>query len=386
MPHHIRAKRNGAYGPPNVTSKYAPLEDITFSDTDVSFCNNLVMRRWAVLNSCGFLPQSLTLVLPSWTTAVASEKKKDQKPPLVVISSNRSHWIKKGLDSGDLQLQTLELEAGEFDSASDLRALDFTDINEERQRSKPPQPPLPSPPMYHPKRIGKTSEQRNVYVVVHTREYKTYKDTLEGTGITVVGWMFTPPQPDEPLLCGFGASRYAAIEFCKELRRRADNRWDYAWLFDDNVVAFTSFAGYEKVEAAMASGPVDPATGAPRPYMCAGFSGGTATVSSGENADWARRELKAGEEDGIRGKEYARLPTSSGKGLVQQAALWNIAELQRRKLNFGPIFVASGEDVSLGNYFDAKNERGTAETKMPYLYYEGIGIVKEDATIDASEG
>jgi hypothetical protein len=49
--------------------------------------------------------------------------------------------------------------------------------------------------------------------------------------------------------------------------------------------------------------------------------------------------------------------------------LWNIAYLTTNNLNFSPIYIASGEDVSFGGYFDTK--------KIPYLYYEGIGVRKE---------
>jgi len=377
MAKYIRASRKMNYGPPNVTSKYSPLENISFAETDAGYCDDILMRRWKVLNFLGILPRPLALVLPNWATAVTSEQKARQKPPLVVISSNRSNWIKKGIDTGGLQLEALG--SAQFDNASDLRALDLTDLNALLGKTHP------SPPMYCPSRIGAAAGPRNVYVVVHANEYLTYKTNLAGTGITVVGWMFQKPRPDEMLLCGFGASRFAAIEFCKTLRTRAGNPWDYAWLFDDNVVAFTSFAGYLKVEAAMASGPTDPATGRPRPYICAGFSGGSTTISPIENTEWAKKELKEGKRDGIRGKEYAALPAVKKKGLIQQAALWNIAELTRLNLNFGPIFVNSGEDVSLGNYFNVKN-KDEAKPKMPYLFYESISIRKEDTGDDSSPG
>jgi len=359
----IMAYRSAKYGPPNVTDKYRPLDEINFKETDPDFCKTLLTRRWQVLKYIGLLPQTLGLLLPNWETAIAAEAGKN--PPLVVISTNRSNWIKKGIDAGNRQLEALDVT--QFDNASDLRAL----LGTARQTV--------SPPMYHPSRIG-SAGPRNVYVVVHAAEYLTYKRTLAGTGITVVGWIFQPPRENEMPLVGFGASRFAAIQFCKELRTAAGEPWNYAWLFDDNVVAFTSFAGYTKVEAAMAKGKRDPRKPKPIPYICAGFSGGTKTISVTKNAKWAYDELEAGKEDEIRGKQYAELPpTKPDGGVIQQAALWNIAELTAKHLNFGPIFLTSGEDVSFGNYFMRNDE-------IPFLYYEGIGIVKEDNENDGSEG
>lgn len=210
--------------------------------------------------------------------------------------------------------------------------------------------------------------------MVHSAEYETYQTTLAGTGITVVGWGFRRPRRSAIPVCGFGASRFAAIEFCKQLREMAGNPWDYAWLFDDNVVAFTAFAGYVKVEEAM-----DKAKREGKPFICAGFSGGTTAIVATENQSWARKEVEAGKKAGsTRGKQAATLPPTKTPALVQQAALWNIAELATRKLNFGPVFVASGEDVSIGNYFDLK--------KIPYLHYGGINIVKENTTDDGGPG
>ena len=358
MPKFFQAYRNSAYGPPLVTQKYAPLENIDLAGADDDFCDGLLTKRWQVLNNLGLLPQQLNLILPDWPYTSFGEK--DKKPPLVVISSNRSQWIKKGIEAGNVQLDKLKIE--EFDNASDLRAL--TALSKQKT----------SPPMYAPKRIGEAAGPRNVYVLVHGAEYETYVTNLADTGITVVGWEFRRPRRRAIPVCGFGASRFAAIEFCKQLRQMAGDPWDYAWLFDDNVVAFTGFAGYVQVEQAM-----DKAKKDGKPCICAGFTGGTKTISARENQKWADAEITAGKKPrSERGKQASALPKSKTPGLVQQAALWNIAELTARSLNFGPIFVTSGEDVSIGGYFDFK--------KIPYLYYEGIKILKEDPENDGSPG
>lgn len=344
----ISAYRNSAYGPPLVNQKYAPLEDIVFTGADTDTCDAFLTRRWQLLAGMGLLPQPLHLIVPKWSTVTEAED--GTKPPLVVISTNRSNWIKKGIEAGNVQLTNVKLK--QFVSASDLRAL--TALTGQTQ----------SPPIYAPARIGDPDE-RKVYVVVHAAEYDTYKTNLAGTGITVVGWSFQPPRRRSIPLCGFGASRYAAIEFCKYLRTQAGEPWDYAWLFDDNVVALGPFAGYQKVEDAMAAGG--------KTRACAGFHGGTVTLPPSEIRAWADKEVKAG-----RGKQTSKLEVSKPPGLIQQASLWNIAYLTENKLNFGPIFIQSGEDVSIGNYFDVE--------ETPYLYYEGVTIRKEDVTNDNSEG
>ena len=362
----IQAYRNAAYGPPAVTQKYAPLSNIDLSEADENLCSTLLMRRRRLLKLLGLLPLQLHLILPNWDTTIGEEV--DTKPPLVVISSNRSKWIKKGIEAGRAQLAKLKI--AQFDTASDLRAL--TALSKQKV----------SPPMYCPSRIGEAGP-RNVYVVVHAAEYDIYQTNLAGSEITVVGWQFQPPKrigkrAGIPLL-GFGASRFAAIEFCKQLRTAAGEPWDYAWLMDDNVVAFTSFVGYQRVEDAM-----DAARTEEKPCICAGFSGGTNTLAPKENKEWAERELKEGDEEresgeeSDRGRQYTDFPEDTGKGLIQQAALWNIAELTTRHLNFGPIFVTSGEDVSIGNYFDLK--------KIRYLYYERTKVRKENTEDDGGPG
>ena len=379
----IKAQRNGSYGPPLVTTKYAPLQNISFSDADKDLCDGLMIARWRVLNSMGLLPQRLNLILPDWDKAFTNERGK--KPPLVVISNNRSLWIKAGMEAGKKQLKAIkeldpeEKEMTEFDNASDLRALTALI----RQKV--------SPPMYSPFRIGKAAGERNVYIVVHALEYQTYRTNLDEFGVTIVGWEFQRPGRSRAFpLCGFGASRFAAIEFCKALRTAAGDPWDYAWLFDDNVVAFTNFAGYVKVEAAIARALTEEEeevqadgtkTKRKKRYICAGFRGGTNAEPMAKNKGWAEGEVKAAEREGpasTRGKQAKDLPKSIVPGLVQQAALWNIAELSRKNLNFGPIFITSGEDVSLGKYFDLKGIR--------YLFYNGIRVIKEETYADGGEG
>ena len=348
----IKAKINTAYGPPNVTSKYSPLADITMETANKSLHEALLDNRLKLLKFAGLLPQTLNLIT-NWDDAIGNEV--ETKPPLVVISTNRSLWIKNGI--GAFAAQPADQRG--IISSSDLRALTARN----RQTT--------SPPMYIPDRIGEAASDRNVYIVVHASEYTTYKRNLAGTNITVVGWEFNLPKanraPRGVWLCGFGASRYAAIEFCKTLRTQATPEdegapWDYAWLFDDNVVAFTGFDGYGVVEDRMDAD-----------HVCTGFSGGSVAKEFSENRTWANSEVEAGRH--VPRKKMADPITT---GLIQQAALWNIDYLTREHLNFSPVFLTSAEDVSLSTYFDIM--------EIPYHYYDGVTVVKETPFADGSQG
>jgi len=353
----ISVNRRHHYGGSTVATKYSPLEDIKFpgdkKKVNTVSCSNILAYRHKLLTMAGLLPQPLNLTLSNWRTVAAAEV--GRKPPLVVISTNRANWIKKGLDEG--------MRLGPFANASELTALRWSKNT--------------SPPIYAPSRMA-DPEERGVYIVVHASEYNKYKKTLAGTRIEVVGWEFTAPlthrDKRKMWLTGFGASRYAAISFCKELRIRAlfaarvstkadTSVSNYAWLFDDNVVALGRFAGFEAVEKAMDDADED--------NVCAGFHGGTTADSHDEIVAWANSEDKKGH-----GSQAETLPPSETPDLIQQAVLWNIDYLTENELNVGLVYINSAEDVSLGNYFKLSDP-------VPCLYYKGIPIYKELASNDS---
>ncbi len=347
----IKTNKNQNFGNNLGTQKYSPLLDPQYEAGDQNYYSALLTNRWNLLSAANLLPQPLALATPNWAAITAAEAGKN--PPLVVISSNRSKWIKAGIEAADTQLENLPGSLANFTNAGDLRALTAS-VGQKT-----------SPPIYCPKRID-PALNRNVYIVVHFLEYNDYKTELAGTGITVVGWLFRPPTPSPGggvRVTGWGASRYAAIEFCKYLRTAAANPWDYAWLLDDNVVALASFTGYKSVEDEMTGNDV-----------CACFEGGTKALTKAENCEWAKREIQAG-----RGKQEdkSKLVKSKDKALIQQAALWNIDYLTRNNLNFAPVYISSGEDLSFSNYFD---NRG-----IKYRNYSGITVRKELATDDGSD-
>lgn len=339
----IEVSKQMAYGGHLVNEKYKPLLNVQYQDGDRGIYSRLASHRAELLTAAHILPQPLEL-RTSWPAAITAENKAGQLPPLVVISSNRSTWIAAGIGACTEQLKHVR-----FSVAHDLNAL--TDKGKVGQ----------SPPLYAPARTG---PNRNVYIVVHLFEYTQYKTALEGLGITVVGWRFHRPR-GSPVgeLAGFGASRFAAIEFCKELRSASGNRWDYAWLLDDNVVGITSWPGYVAFETIMATKPKS---------LCVGFKAGTLAEKQSDIVTWAANEVKKGRAI------PTALPRSEPKGLVQQASLWNIKELTDSYLNFGPAFIHSAEDVSFTKYLDLQ--------PLPYFFYEGAKVRKEAAREDGTKG
>jgi hypothetical protein len=346
----ITTNKNTQYGPPLVNQKYAPLLGPVFLGADRPIYSGMLNNRMAMLRAGGVLGRQLVLAVPNWANTIAAEA--GHLPPLVVVSSNRAAWIRRGIDASHTQLEYLGVAA--YNSASDLNALtDLANLGI-------------SPPLYAPSRIG---ANRNVYVVVNIAEYTNYKNRLAGTGITPVGWYFNRPAGAQRnmRMVGFGATRFAAMEFCKTLRRLAAAAaggaapWNSAWIIDDNVVALSGFAGFAAVEGALGAN------------ACAGFHGGTRAQTPAEDKSWALGQIADG-----RGQQAANLPAPLPVGIVQQVALWNVGHFDINHLNFGPLFITSAEDTSIASYF---NRAGIA-----YQFYNGIGVKKEDPTHDNGPG
>lgn len=346
----IKAERHMNYGGTAVTQKYSPLHNITYTRTDESVYSKLLTNRLDLLVAANILPQPLRLVT-DWEKALSRGA---PDPPLVVISSNRSNWIATGLRVAKDQKTITE-----YEGSNDLEAL----TGKVRGQTQ-------SPPLYAPARL---EGDRRIFIVVHENEYATYRAVLS-SDIIVVGWSFRTPPTSPAELTGFGASRYAAMEFCKYARaNKTGAPWDYAWLLDDNVVGITRFPGFKVVEDAIkATKPTQ---------VCAAFQGGAGVEGFTKTKDWASGEVNATPS---RRKPTVLDPTTTPVGIIQQAALWNIAYFTEQKLNFSPLFVASGEDVSLGNFFNLVIPDRTTEPRepgkpaVPYLYYGSSKVWKEE--------
>ena len=344
----IAVDKNTGYGGALVNQKYRPLQNPQILVGDAPTYAGLLTRRDQLLRNMALWPKPLRLAAPNWANMVAGEA--GHNPPLVVVSSNRSNWIAEGIRASTRQLARLPAP---YIGPSDLRALRADDGQGQ------------SPPIYAPDRLG-PAPNRNVYIVVHVAEYAEYRAALIGTGINVVGWEFQRRGRRKAAITGFGASRFAAIEFCKRLRARAAAAaggvapWDYAWLLDDNVVAFSNFPGYDQIENDLAAANV--------PQAAAGLHGGTVAETALTNQTWARNLVGYMAQP----QPVPALPAHIAVGILQQAVLWNIDYLTTNNLNFGKTYFASAEDLSLGSYFD--------HTNRPYFFYNGISVRKEEVT------
>ncbi|MEW1551708.1 hypothetical protein [Streptomyces tsukubensis] len=373
----VSADFNEAYGDPVVTAKYSPLSGISFNgDGAAGYGSELLQLRMNVLTGRNLFG-TLRLVVPRWDTVRTQEATAGRRPPLVVVSSGRANWIRAGVQAAAARAKEIQ---GGYQGMGDMRALGLTRGDAARQ------PPKPSP-IYSPTRAG---PDRGVYVVVHAAEYGFYHSKLADLGITVVGWEFTAQRTR---LAGFGASRYAALQFCKELRSPLPGNgppplraaWSCAWVFDDNVAALAGLSLRREgnpvqvvdrlpvVENAVAAVAYNGAGADPRP-VCAGFQAGTNTeadtVLQAQAAAALGREEAAGAD--------LRPVTEDPPGLVQQAVLWNVDRLLADRLNISPAFIAAAEDVSIVNYFKLK--------RLPYWQYRGISVKKATPLEDPDFG
>lgn len=322
----LRVKNN--YGGNLVSQKYQPVETPSLAGSDQSDCLALVNGRIDVLRDTGKVPRALDFSTGGgWDGICAAENNADSLPPLLVISSNRSAWIASGFARGQAMLDQLGVD--HFTNISDLRAFN-------RPYSESTERPVPA--WYFPPRVNDAN--RRVYVIVHELEYGKYRDALNDVdNLHVIGWSFRNDDGwqeggDYPYV-GFGASRYAAIEFAKRLRRDSGNRWNCAWLVDDNVYHLNSFKGLQAAEAAIAA----------RSYVGLGFGSETATDTS----DGIATKLKGNK---LLGQQPGTYPAGAFRKdrVLQQAVLWDIDWLDRNNLNFSPYFIASAEDTSITNY------------------------------------
>ncbi|MFJ4682441.1 hypothetical protein [Streptomyces sp. NPDC088789] len=368
MPVSARWKNN--YGGPLVTSKYSPLEDIKL-DTEMSaYLSEVLNLRMNTLRRLDLL-QGLRLMTPNnWDEMKTREAEAGRKPPLVVVSSGRAEWIKAGVEAAKTQLDWYSDVLGEsYEGVADMGALG----------GKGAGAPEVMPPIYAPSRVG---EKRSVYVVVHRMEYAHYIRKLkkrlggeksEGEKVTVIGWQFPGSlNSQEVQMAGFGASRFAALEFCKKLMPDQDGAWRSAWIFDDNVVALSNLPneweheGQGNARGRLVNDGLSLVEAALGVNICAGFQAGTSAEGK-----QAIRELAAGADDAPR-----RLPPlEQVPGLVQQAVLWNISRLKDLNINISPAFIASAEDVSFINYLKRR--------ELPYQQYTQISVRKHLAEEDA---
>lgn len=317
----IPVKNNTQYGGNLINQKYAPLDinSINIDDNIEKEYKNLFENRIELLRGRNLLPSRLNLYANNWEVIKTNEGAINALPPIIVVSSNRAEWIKERYEDVASELLK-ENQLNNFQDVNDIQALTWG-------------PTL----WYDPRRINNSN--RHVYILVHEVEYQKYEETLNSTNMTVIGWAFTYNRKNTYV--GFGASRFAAIEFCKyvfDILVDTNTNRQKAWLVDDNVVYVRGFPGFTKAESIINTN-----------VWGLGFGG--ASTNSGVD------EIK-----NLRIGTTATMNNLDQKGLLQQCVLWNIHELDldsdsnSRYLNFSPYFISSNEDTSFSNYLQNQSQ------------------------------
>ncbi|NEP00903.1 MAG: hypothetical protein F6K58_20000 [Symploca sp. SIO2E9] len=308
---------------PNSTQKYTPLDVKNLTLDNETEYKEIFQQRINLLKNRKLLPSQLRLGAIDWKQIKEKEAEPNALPPIVVISSQRDEWLEIICD----RVKNLEVS--------------FTDVNDNSALI------AGATPWYHPKRINDSN--RSVYIVVHLLELKPYLNSLRDHNLTIIGWCFNCPEKET--FVGFGASRFAAIEFCKHILPRNEKKDRKAWLVDDNVVFVENFPGFSTVEEAM-----DKKSN----IWGLGFKGATCNKSDYEFSSQGKS---------YQGGEWME-KNLDDNGVLQQCVLWNIEKLNEEKINFSPYFITSNEDTSLSNYL-MKKKPSKLRIYSPGKIYKG---------------
>lgn len=306
----IEAQINTGYNPQgNIYQKYRPLDHDNLKidvNADKDTIKKIATDRINILKDDNRNIYLLKFRAKKMQQIQQTEKAAGRKPPLGIVSSGRSAWIKKMYATGRSILGNNQRFAG----IDDLTPIANGD----------------KIPVYFPYRLtAEDADQRGFYIFVQQNEYQTYVTDLKDTGITVIGYELGTEY--KPML-GFGASRYAAVNFFSNIGA------SMAWLIDDNVLYIARLHEFSFFEAKMNSTP-----------------GCWALGGTGQATYQTEKSLRD-----IRKTSVYTPPTNfMGPDFLQQAVLWNIKQFVGNTINFSPYFICSGEDVSI-SYFLGKDK------------------------------
>lgn len=325
----LSSSLNTTYRPssPNVTQKYTPLNNIQVSTGDTTAVQQIANGRIGAITSMGIRVDRLTF-LADHTIDWYASREQGNNSPLVVVSSNRSAWIKNCYENAEGILSGITPAVTNFNSVMDTRALQAGAV-----------------PFYIPIRMTAVeAATRNVYIFVAADEYNEYRTNLKDTGITVIGW-----RTDGEAIAGFGASRYAALEFFKYINR-TNGASASIWMLDDNVAYIRAFPGLAVVEGQLGTS------------YGLGFKGSTQVSSDSTFTAMSQNAQPA-----------AAAATAHEKApILQQAVLWNVNLFNASNYTFSPYFITSAEDTSLTKFLGQDNCQ----------FYGGCEIFKGMATYD----
>lgn len=320
----LSSELNSSYRPSSalVTEKYTPLLNIKATKSDKETLKVAANNRIKIFQDIGIQVSRITY-LSTESMGIYAAKELNKNSPLVVVSSNRSGWIKKGYDKANKILEESSPPITNFNTVTDPLAFKNGAV-----------------PFYLPVRMSaQEAATRNVYIFVASDEYQTYYNALKDTNMTVIGWR----TEGNERLSGFGASRYAALEFFKHLNKNY-NKCNSIWMLDDNVAYINTFPGLATVEANLGT------------FFGLGFRGGTVVKDESDFLKIAKTTI----HPPVAGNAYKDAP------ILQQAVLWNIKAFVADNYSFSPYFITSAEDTSLTKFLGLKKCK----------YYSGCEIIK----------
>ncbi|NSL86042.1 hypothetical protein ECE50_004315 [Chitinophaga sp. Mgbs1] len=296
-----------------IYEKYRPLRDpslaITTDEATKNIIRDIARNRVLVLSNAA----RNIYFMRFWGNNINGihdlETAKGRKPPLAVISSGRSYWIKTMFEVGKSLIPARYQHFKGIDDTAPFRNGDKI-------------------PLYFPYRFSSADYgYRSVYIFVQQEEYEIYARDLAGTGITVIGYEVGMQHQH---MLGFGASRYAAAKFFSHIDIPK------VWFIDDNVLYIQRLSGFDVFEKRMT------------PDIWALGGKGLQAYLDDDKIKSIKR-LKPIDDD-----ERMGIPL-----FLQQAVLWDVKQLtkdnnQGAGFNYSPYFIASGEDVSI-TYFLGQN-------------------------------
>lgn len=326
---------NKNYGGDLINQKYSPLEinKARFEKKEIqSIFEVLKEKRIKYLENVNALPGSLSFIADkelfgkngeiNILEKIQANDNEDPIVPMVVISSNRSDFIKAHLFPPYINIDE---KLSEFNYKKDF---------------------LDKRPLWYSPLLSK----RPLFIVVHRYEYSIYKEALNElkkelkskevlNNFHVIGWNFIEHTTKSLEIMGFGASRFAAIKIAKSLKLKK------IWLIDDNVFCVRNFPEkLIKIEKYMDKNEL----------TAISFQGATSKTNL---QDINKSQKQPSTENKL---------NHENEGILQQVVLWNINQLKED--NISPYFIASNEDISFTNYLK--------KSKIKFGIMKGMKIIK----------
>ncbi|MBV7530485.1 hypothetical protein [Chitinophaga sp. sic0106] len=357
----VKAKFNPTYmvGGEVIRNKYMPLTSIApmagpnvppppIEINNIPAIQALFQKRIKVLQE---QKVSLTAIYFRGITddEIIANEQKTKLPPIVIVSSGRADWIKATITNGQ---NAIKVATNYTNTVQDPQVFKYGPV-----------------PFYFPQRYKK--DERNFYLFVHQSEYEHYKTTLDGLGITIIGWntyrSFNGNNANIDLCLGFGMSRYVVFQFFKDINYQNKNSGlacKKIWMLDDNVCHIDAFPGFNQIETATND-----------QYYGVGFFVENTMLPDEAFSDRIYNGKPYKGRFAI--EEAINLQAMDPLRFLQQAVLWNFNKIPDN-LSFSPYFIGSNEDITFSRVLATYNN----PPGNIFYTYRGVKVLKTKATPD----